>query len=174
MLRGVDIYLVAMSQHLASQRTDLHNTLNLVPPELDSEGRLLIGRLNLQSVPSNTKSASGEIMIVSFVLHLYQTADKPVSLTVFALLNSKGKAAIFLRFAQAIDAGNRGNNDHISTCEESPGSGVPQFLNFLIYVGLFLNIEVGAGDVSLRLIIVVVTYEILHGIVGKELLELRY
>jgi hypothetical protein len=134
-----------MREHLAGQRRDLHDTLNLIAPEFNPERRLLISRLNLQGVTSNTESASREIIVVSFILHIHQTSDDLVSIISLALLNTEGKAAILLRFSQAVDAGDRGNDDHISPCEERPGSGVPQLLDLLIYVGFFLNVKVGAG-----------------------------
>ena len=45
-------------------------------------------------------------------------------------------------------------------------------IDLLIDVGVFSNVGVRLWDVGLRLIIVVVTDEVFHGVVGKEVLQL--
>ena len=47
-----------------------------------------------------------------------------------------------------------------------------QFVDLLIYIAFLLDIGVGAGDICLRLIVVIVANEILHRTLREELLEL--
>ena len=48
-----------------------------------------------------------------------------------------------------------------------------QLVNLLVDVGVLLNVGIRAGDVGFRLVVVVVADEVLHGVVGEEVLELR-
>ena len=82
------------------------------------------------------------------------------------------EAVVFLRLAQAVDAGDRGHDEHIAALEEGAGGGVAQLIYLLVDVRVFLDVGVGAGDIGLRLVVVVVADEVLHGVVGEELLEL--
>ena len=47
-----------------------------------------------------------------------------------------------------------------------------QAVELLVYSKVFFDVFVGRRDVCLRLVVIVVADEILHGILGKELLEL--
>ena len=49
---------------------------------------------------------------------------------------------------------------------------MPQSINVFVYTGIFFNICICSWNISLGLIIIIVGYEIFHGIVGEELLEL--
>ena len=46
-----------------------------------------------------------------------------------------------------------------------------QFVDLVVDVDGLFNIGVGGGDVRLRLIIIVIGYEVFHGGIGKERLE---
>ncbi len=74
--------------------------------------------------------------------------------------------------AQAVDAGHGGHNDHVLAVEQRAGGGVAHPVNGFVDGGVFLDVEVGLGDVGFRLIIIVVADEILHRVVREELLEL--
>ena len=52
------------------------------------------------------------------------------------------------------------------------GGGVAQLVDLLVDVGVLFDVGVGAGDVGLRLVVVVVADEVLDGVLGEELLEL--
>lgn len=47
-----------------------------------------------------------------------------------------------------------------------------QFVNFLIYIYLFLNVGISGGDVGFWLVIIVVTNKVFYSVIGEELLEL--
>ena len=50
--------------------------------------------------------------------------------------------------------------------------GVAQLVELLVDVGVLLDVGVGAGNVGLRLVVVVVADEVLDGVLREELLEL--
>ena len=52
------------------------------------------------------------------------------------------------------------------------GGGVAQLVDLLVDVGVLLDVHVLGGHVGLRLVVVVVAYEVLYGVAGEELLEL--
>ena len=75
---------------------------------------------------------------------------------------------IVLRSTQAIDAGDRGYDDHIGALNQRPRCAKAHFFNTVIDSEVFFNIGVGACNVGLRLIVVIIGDEILNGVVGKE------
>ena len=78
-----------------------------------------------------------------------------------------------LRVADAVEAGDGGNHNHVAAArEQGGGSGQAQFLYLVVDAQVLLYVGVGHGEVCLRLVVVVVGYEILYGVVREKGLEL--
>ena len=56
--------------------------------------------------------------------------------------------------------------------EQRSRGGVAQLVDLVVDVGVFLDVGVGARDIRLRLVVVVVRDEVLDRVVREELLEL--
>ena len=48
-----------------------------------------------------------------------------------------------------------------------------ELVYLVVYGGVLFDVAVGAGNISLRLVVVIVGHEVLHGILGEEFAELR-
>lgn len=48
---------------------------------------------------------------------------------------------------------------------------MPHLIDLFIYRGIFLYIGISLGNICLRLIIIIVTYEVLNCVVGKKVFE---
>ena len=87
-------------------------------------------------------------------------------------LQREGHRGIGLDRADAVDAGDRGDDDDVVALQQRAGRGVAHAVDLLVDRGFLLDIGVGARDVGLGLVIVVVGDEILDRVVGEEALEL--
>ena len=172
MLGGVDVHRVQLGQQLAGERVYLHDAVNIIAEELNAQGQLLVRRLDFQGVAADAELAPAEVNIIALVLHVHQLAEELLPVVGGAPLQAGDKAAVFLGFAQAVDAGYRGDNEHVAALKEGAGGGVAQLVNLLVDINLFFDVGVGAGDIGFRLVVVVVADEVLHGVFGEELLEL--
>ena len=76
------------------------------------------------------------------------------------------------RGAEAEDAGDGGHYEDIPAGEQGPGGRVAELVQLLVDIGVLLDVGVGAGQVGLGLVVVVVADEVLDGVVGQEVLEL--
>ncbi|MBT9149380.1 MAG: hypothetical protein DDT28_00803 [Dehalococcoidia bacterium] len=171
-LGRINLDLISFHQQLACQGVDLGNTLDLFSPELHPDGDILIGRLNLQGVTSDTEPAAGEIDIISFVLHFHQSPGNPVSVRPFSFTEVDHEAVVFLGGTQPVDAGDRGGDDHIVPAEQRAGGRVTELIDLFVDVGFLFDVGIGAWDVGLGLVVIVVADEVFHGVVGEELAEL--
>ena len=77
-----------------------------------------------------------------------------------------------LRRAQAVDAGDRGHDDHVPPLEQRLGGAQAEAVDLLVDAGLLLDVGVGRRDVGLGLVVVVVGDEVLDGVVREEAAEL--
>ena len=82
------------------------------------------------------------------------------------------EALVLLRLAEAVDARHRGDDDHVAALEQRARRGVAQLVDLVVDVGVLGDVGVGARDVRLGLVVVVVRDEVLDGVLGEELLEL--
>src|SRR6202011_1509535 len=110
--------------------------------------------------------------VVPGVLHADQPAQQRVPLDGVTQLDLEHPVHVFLRRAQAVNAGNGGNDDGVPPGEQGISGRVPEPLHLGVYRGVFLDVGVGLRDVRFRLVIVVVGDEILDRVVGQHLAQL--
>ena len=75
----VDVELRSWAEHLAGERVDLHDPLDLVAEELDSVGQVLVGGVDLQHVAAHAELAAAEVDVVPLVEDLGQVAEHLVA-----------------------------------------------------------------------------------------------
>ena len=170
---GVDGDAFELPQGLAPQGVDLPDGLHRVAPKIHPDGPVLfVGREDLHPVAPHPKSAPVEIDVIALVQNFHQLAQDLPAVLLHALLQVEEHAVVGLGGAQAVDAGHRGHDDHVVAVEERAGGGVAHPVNGFVDGGVFLDVEVGLGDVGFRLIVIVVADKILHRVVREKLLKL--
>ena len=170
---GVDLDEFEVLRLLAGQRVEFGDRLDLVAEEADAPGAVLVvGREDLDRVAAHAEDAAREIAGRALVLQRDEVVDELALVDLVAELQREGHRGIGLDRADAVDAGDRGDDDDVVALEHRAGRGVAHAVDLLVDVGFLLDIGVGARDVGLRLVIVVVGDEILDRVVGEEALEL--
>ena len=131
-----------------------------------------MGRKQLDIVAAHAEGAAHEIGVVAPVLQLGQAAQQRLPLDLLAPGKAEGHGRIGLDRPDAIDAGHRGDDDHIIAFQQRPRCRVAHPVDLLVDRAFLLDIGVGARDIGLRLVIVVIGDEIFHRIVGEQRLHL--
>ena len=80
--------------------------------------------------------------------------------------------AIILGRAEAVDARDAGDDDHVVAADQGAGAGQAEPLDLLVDRGVLLDVDVALGDVGFGLVVVVIADEVADGVVREELLEL--
>ncbi len=123
-------------------------------------------------VAADAEAAAGEGAVVAAVLLGDEVADHLALRIAVAGDQVLGHRAVGLGRADAVDAGHRGDDDDVIAFEKRPGRRVAHPVDLVVDLRFFLDVGVGAGDIGLWLVIVVVGNEILYRVLGKEPLEL--
>ena len=158
---------VALDQHLAGQRVELDDALDLVAEELDAQRR----SPRRPGRSPACRRARGTCRGRS-PCRCARTGCRPAGAGPCRACGSRPcfrvdhDVAVLLGAAQAVDAGDRGHDDHVAPGEEGLGGGVAQPVDLLVDAGVLLDVGVGAGDVGLGLVVVVVGDEVLDGVVA--------
>ena len=167
-----DVELLVLGEHLAGDRVQRHQPLDLVAEELDPDRVLLVDREDLEGVAADPEGAAGEGHVVAGVLDLDEPAQDRVAVVLLADLEPEHPVDVLLRGAEAVDAGHRRDHDHVAPGQQRVGRRVPQPLDLLVDRGVLLDVGVGLRDVGLGLVVVVVGDEVLDRVVGEQLAQL--
>ena len=143
----------------------------LAAPQLDAHGKIVIRRIDFDHVAADAERAAAEILS-AVVLNLHQLAQHGFARDGLALFEHQHHAVVGFRRADAVDAGNRGDDDHVAALEERTRGAHAQLVEFIVDGGFFLDEGVARGDVGLRLVIIVVADEVFDGVLREEGLEL--
>ena len=168
----VDVHLVTLGEHLAREGVQLRDALHVVAEELHAHRELLVRRLDLEGVAADPELSAHEIGVRALVLNVHEMPQDRVAADSLAPLQTNGDRAIVHRRAEAIDARDRRDDDHVAPLEERPRRRVPHAVDLLVARAVLLDVGVAPGDVRLGLVVVVVRDEVLNGVLGEELLEL--
>ena len=79
---------------------------------------------------------------------------------------------VCLRRPQTVDARDAGDDDDIVPLKKRACCGVSHLIDVFVDLGVFFDIGVRGGDISFRLIIIIIADEKLDGILRKEFFEL--
>ena len=85
-----------------------------------------------------------------------------------ALLHLEGHGGIGFDIADAIDAGDGGDDDHIIALKKGAGGGVAHAVDLLVDGAFLLDEGVGAGDIGFRRVVIVIGDEIFHGVFREK------
>ena len=114
-----DRHLVDLAQHLAAQRIDLGDGVDLVAEPLDPDRLLaLVGREDLDGVAAHAERAARKVDVVALVLDLHQPAQHGVAPHLDPAREIELHRPVGLGGADAVDAGDRGDDEHVAAGEQ--------------------------------------------------------
>ena len=170
---GVELHELEVVGLLAGERIELGDALDLVAEEAEAPGAVLVmGGEDVDGVALHAEHAAGKVAAGALVLQRHEVGDELALGDGLALRHGEGHRRIGLDRADAVDAGDRGDDDDVVALEQGAGGGVPHAVDLLVDRALLLDIGVGARHVGLGLVVIVVRDEVFHGVVGEEALEL--
>ena len=170
---GIDGNMVQHSVHGAGQGVELGDAVDLIPKEFHPDGLVLIvGGVYLHGIAPDPEHVPFEGDIVALVAVFHQAAQQLVPVPLRPHPKGDHHSGEVIRLAQAVDAGDRGHHDDVPPLQQGAGGGQPQAVDLVVGGGVLGDVGVGMGDIGLRLVVVVVGDEVLHRVVGEELLEL--
>ena len=159
-----------LAQHLAGQRVEERERLDLVVEELHAHGiALRLRREDVHDVAAHAERALAQVQFVARVLHVGEAPQQLALVHAVAAHEVQHHLEVGLRIAEAVDRGHRGDDDRVGPLEQRLGRRQPHLLDVLVDRGVLLDVGVGGRHVGFRLVVVVVRDEVLDG-VAREVL----
>ena len=152
---------------------ELDDPVDLVPEKLHPDGEVThIGKVDVHRVAVDPELVADKIDVVALILQRHQPLAQLIPLHFHAGAEADDHAAVVDGVAQRIDAGHRRHNDDVPPLGQSRRRRMAQPVDLVVDGAVLFNIGIGAGDVGLRLVVVVVADKVLHRIVGEKRAEL--
>ncbi len=169
---GGNDHRLHIQQRVSGQRIDAPDGLHLVAEEINADAVLGIRGKDIQRVAAHAERPRVGGVVVPRVLDIDELLQNAVALDRIPLVQAHQHFAVVLRRAQTVDARHGRHDNHVLAVHQRVGGGKTEALDLLVDGRILLDVRVRLRDVGLGLVIVVVTDEVLDGIVRKEPLQL--
>ncbi len=154
---GVDRDLAQFRSLLAGQRIEFVDRLHLVAEQRDAPGAILVvAREDVHAIATQPERAALEGGVVAAVLQIDQPLRQRIAIDPPAGLELHHHPRIGLDRADAVDAGDRGDDHDVVAFQQRLGRGVTHPVDLLVDLRVLLYVGVGARDVGFRLVVVVI------------------
>ncbi len=155
----------------AGERVDFADGFDLAAPHFDAQGEVFVRRIDFDHVAAHAERAAAQIF-GAVVLNFDQLAQNRFARDGLALFEHQHHAVIGLGRAEAVDAGDRSDDDHVAALEERARGAHAQLVELVVDRGFFFDVGVAGGDVGFGLVVIVVADEVFDGVLREERLEL--
>ena len=143
--RRVDVEVVALGDQLAGQRVDLGDPLDLVAEELDPDDPIVRGRHELEGVAADPEPGPLERLVVALVLEVDEVAQDGVAPVLAAPPQAQDGRAVVDRRAEAVDAADAGDDDHVAALEQGVGRRVAELVDLVVAARVLLDVRVASA-----------------------------
>ena len=120
-----DRHVADVAQALAGDRVKPGDALDVVAEHLDADRGLLVRGVDLDRVAPYPELAAGEVHVVALVAEFDEPAQDEALIVGGAADEPQDRARVLLGRAQAVDAGDRGDDDDVAAGKEGGGGAVP-------------------------------------------------
>ena len=166
---GVNADLVELPPGFACQGIKFRNRVDLIAEEIKAPGRIVIvGREQLNRIAAYAEGAPRKGEIIALILQGDELRHQLAWINLVPAREVDGHLCVGLDRADTVNARHRRHDDTIIPLQNGARRGVAHPVDLLIYARVFLDKRVRAGDVSFRLIIIIIADEIFDRIVREE------
>lgn len=164
--------MLELAYRMSGKRLELNDFFYFVAPEFYPHGDLgaVYGK-HFDDVSAHSERRAFKLYVAPFILYLDKSVNELFSVYRHARAQRYSHAVIFERRAETVYARHRRHDDNVSALAKRARSRVAQLVYLVVYGQIFFYISIRPRDISLRLIIVVIRYEVFYSVVGKNSLN---
>src|SRR6202041_2634761 len=115
----------------AGERIDFANGFDLAAPEFDTNGEIVIGRIDFDRIAANAEGAATEIF-AAFILDFDELAENRFAGDAVSFFEHEHHAVVGLRGADAVDAGDRGDYDDVAALEQGASGAHAELVELVV------------------------------------------
>ncbi len=169
---GIDLDEFEVLRLFAGQRIKFGDRFDRIAKEPDAPGAVFImGGEELDRIAAHPENTAGKIPCRTLVVQGDQIGDELALVEPFPELEGEGHRRIGLDRADAINARDGGDDDHVIAFEQRARRRMAHPVDLLIDRAFLLDVGVGARHIGFRLVIIIVGDEIFDRVPRKEASE---
>ena len=172
LLARKNVHRLERFHRLAGQGIEPREPLDLIAKELDAQGVLGIGRVQLDHVAADAELAAGEVVVIARILDAHQFFQQGIARDRLPDPQRDDHALVVVLAADAVDARHAGDDHDIAPREKRGHRREAQALDVIVHGGIFFDERVGARDVGFWLVKIEVADEVFDSVVRKKTFEL--
>ena len=170
---GVEGVVGELESDGAGEDVDDGDAVDFIAEEFDADGfGIEVGGDDLDDVATGAEGAALEDDVIALVEHVDELGEEKFAGDLATDFEGEHHAFVVFGRAEAVDAGDGGDDDDVLAAEEAAHGGEAEALDLVVDAGVLFNVGVGAGDVGFGLVVVEVGDEVFDGVFGEEVLEL--
>ena len=155
--------------HFAGERVEVADVFDGVVKEFEAHRiPVRFGGHDVDDVALDAEGAAQELDVVAGVLQFGEMREDVMRVDGFAAREVQAHLPVLAGVAQAVDAGDGGDDDGVAPLQDGLGGGEAHLFDVFVDGGVFFDEGVGGGDVGFRLVVVVVGDEVFDGVVREE------
>ncbi len=155
----------------AGEGVEFGDAFDFVAKEFDADAGFEGCGEDFDDVATDAEFAAVEVEVVAFVLDFDEFGEEGLSGEGLADVDGADHGEVVFGGAEAVDAGDGGDDDGVGAGEEGGGGGEAEAFDFFVDGGVFFDVGVGGWEVGFGLVVVEVGDEVFDGVVGEELFE---
>ena len=128
--------------YFAEQRIDGGNRIDLVTPQFDAIGFVLVTRIDLDDITAHPKAAAFEVDVIPFVLQFNQPLQQRVARDPHSGFEKHQHTVVRIRITQTVDARNAGHHDYVASFEQRTRRRHSQPIDVFVDDRIFLDVSV--------------------------------
>ena len=166
---GIDIDELVLLDQVHRDELERGDGVDGIAEELHADDIISVGEGYIDSIALDAEPATREFEVVAYILRRNECLEKLIHPDCLVATDRDTVEREVLRTADAVQAADGRDDDHILASGEQRGcGGEAQTVDLLIDAQVFLDIRVGGGDIRLGLVVVVVTDEVLDSVMREE------
>ena len=170
---GVDREARNFLADAAGERIEELQRFDFFIEQLDAQRHFAVfGGKDVDGVAAHPEGATAEVHVVALVLHAHQLYHHVALPHFVARAQRHHHLVVGLRLANAVNRRHGGDDHHVAPLQQAFGAREAHLLDVLIDRRVFLDEQIALRHIGFRLVVVVVTDEILHRVFGEKLAEL--
>ena len=136
--------------HLAGERIDLLQRFDLIAPQADAIGEIVVGGEYFDDVAADTERPALEIALIALIEDVDQARGDLLPRDLLPLFEHQQHSVVGFRRSQAVDATDARDDDAVAALKQRAGGREAELVEFLVDGGFFLDVNVARRECRLR------------------------
>ena len=153
---GIHRIAVHLAQTLVGDGMQLFQAHDFVAEKLHPQAMFQISGIDIHNVAPHAERSPFKGNVIAAVMGCHELLEQAVAIHFHTHFQPDQRFPVFLGHAKPVDAGDGCHDDHVPPLHQAHGGTQAQLFDFIVDIRVLFDVDIFAGNVGFRLIIVVI------------------